>query len=164
MAQPYVGEIRLVPYNFAPAGWLFCDGSILSIAENDVLFTLIGTTYGGDGQQTFALPDLRGRAALHQGNGFVIGQSQGSETVTLTASQLPNHGHMLHVSPGVGNQASPLNGTLAKSSSGNVYGTQGDVTMNTSTSAGGNQPHENRQPYLAMHYIISLFGIFPTQN
>lgn len=164
MANPFIGEIKLVPYNFAPQGWAFCNGSILPIADNETLFALIGTTYGGDGQQTFALPDLRGRAAMHQGQTSTIGQTFGTESVTLGITQLPLHGHLMHASPTVGNQTSPVNGTLAKSPLGNLYGTAGDAVMNVSTSAGGSQPHDNRQPYLTCNYIIALVGVFPSQN
>jgi microcystin-dependent protein len=164
MSSPFVGEIKLVPYTFAPQGWAFCDGSILAIAENEVLFALIGTTFGGDGQQTFALPDLRGRAAVHQGQTSTIGGTFGRESVTLAVPELPLHGHLMHVSPNVGNQTSPVNHTLARSPLGNLYGTAGDAVMNVSTSAGGNQPHDNRQPFLTCNYIIALFGVFPSQN
>src|SRR6266581_4925646 len=120
MAQPYVGEIRMFAGNFAPAGWMFCEGQLLPISENETLFTLIGTTYGGDGLTTFALPDLRGRLPLHQGNGFTLAENGGTETVTLTTSQIPGHTHFPLCSPNAGSQASPANGVWAVSAS-NLY-------------------------------------------
>jgi microcystin-dependent protein len=166
MANPFIGEIRLFAGNFAPQGWAFCDGSLQAIAQNDVLFALIGTTYGGDGQQTFALPDLRGRVPLHQGGGFVIGQLAGTESVTLTAAQLPAHSHSLKASSATG-AAVPAGGVLAANSV-SVYGTGTPPTSMApqaiSPAIGGGQPHNNMAPFAAVSYIISLFGIFPTQN
>lgn len=167
MAQPYVGEIRIVAGNFAPAGWMFCDGQLLPISENETLFQLIGTTYGGDGETTFAVPDLRGRLPLHQGNGFALAQSGGVETVTLTTTQIPAHTHALMASTGAGTQNSPKNRVTAASPSVTLY--VGDVTdSNLGASAvgatGGSQPHDNFQPYLCVDFIISLFGIFPSQT
>lgn len=174
MSQPYVGEIRLFGGNFAPAGWNFCDGSILAISENDVLFQLIGTTYGGDGQQTFALPDLRGRVPVHQGtlaggSSYVIGQTGGVESVTVTTAQLPSHSHPMSAT-GSGQQASPQNAYFATLSSNQAGANAYDVSP-TSTplvpasilAVGGDQPHTNIQPTLFVSYIISLFGIFPSQ-
>jgi len=170
MSQPFVGEIRMFAGNFAPAGWAFCDGQLIPISENDTLFTLIGTTYGGDGQETFALPDLRGRVPLHQGslagNTYQIGERSGVEEVTLTVQQLPTHSHALLVSTGPGTQNLPTNAVLASSPSVTLY--TGDVTdANLAAPAvgaiGGSQPHTNFQPYLCVNFIISLFGIFPTQ-
>jgi len=172
MSSPYVGEIRMFGGNFPPAGWMFCDGSTLPISENEVLFQLIGTTYGGDGQSTFQLPDLRGRVPVHQGQGgglsnYVIGQKAGVETVTITAGQTPNHGHLLSASTETGDQVTPENNVPA--SSFNVTPYINDVTdsnfaPNAIGPAGGSQPHENMQPFLCISYIISLFGIFPSQN
>lgn len=171
-AQPYVGEIRLFAGNFAPNGWLFCDGQLLPISENDVLFTLIGTTYGGDGQATFQLPDLRGRAALHQGTGssgntYFIGEQGGLEQVTLNTSQIPNHSHSLTFNAAKGESVNPVLNFPARNSAGVVqYGELSNENASTSIlgASGGNQPHENMQPYLAVNYIISLYGIFPSQS
>ncbi|MCX6982625.1 MAG: tail fiber protein [Verrucomicrobia bacterium] len=165
MGQPYVGEIRMFGGNFAPAGWAFCDGSLLAISENDVLFSLIGTTYGGDGQNTFALPDLRGRLPVHQGAGFVLAQSGGVEAVTLTVNQIPAHTHPLVGAAAPGDQVSPAGNVLAHSFSVTPYVNDvptGAMNPGTVASAGGNQPHENMQPFLCVSFIISLFGIFPS--
>jgi len=167
MAQPYVGEIRIFAGNFAPAGWMFCEGQLLPISENETLFNLIGTTYGGDGQSTFALPDLRGRLALHQGNGYILAETGGAEEVTLTINQIPAHSHPMLGSSGNGSQSSPKNNVLASSTLVKLYsGEAADTAMAATaiSSIGGNQPHTNFQPYLCLNYIISLFGIFPSQN
>lgn len=165
MAQPYVGEIRMFAGNFAPAGWMFCEGQLLPISENETLFQLIGTTYGGDGQSTFALPDLRGRLPLHQGNGFILAETGGAEEITLTVSQIPAHSHPLVASTNIANQTSPANSVLAQSAAADLY-IEDTPTVNLSTSAmeavGGSQPHTNFQPYLCIDFIISLFGIFPS--
>ena len=173
MAQPYVGEIRIFAGNFAPAGWMFCDGQLLPISQNETLFQLIGTTYGGDGQSTFALPDLRGRLPLHQGTGpgtstRQLAESGGSETVTLTVQQIPSHTHPASCNSGGGTPSSdPANATWAKADV-NMYSnaaTTGNVGGGfLSTPAGGSQPHENMVPFLCVNYIISLFGIFPSQT
>ena len=168
MSNPYVGEIRMFSGNFAPLGWAFCDGSVLSIADNNVLFALIGTTYGGDGVSTFVLPDLRGRAPVHQGNGFVIGQIGGTETVTLTVSQLPSHTHApLAASGGSGIPANSPAGNVWSGWTGNQFSTQAPTApMSPAAVAadGGSQPHDNMVPFLAINFIISLFGIFPSQT
>jgi microcystin-dependent protein len=165
MAQPYVGEIRMFAGNFAPAGWMFCEGQLLPISENETLFQLIGTTYGGDGESTFALPDLRGRIPLHQGNGFILAESGGTETVTLTVSQIPAHSHPLLASADVGNQINP-GGSLTSNSQGAIPYIEDAPTLNMNAGAispvGGSQPHDNFQPYLCINFIISLFGIFPS--
>lgn len=166
MAQPYVGEIRMFGGNFAPVGWMSCDGQILPISENDVLFQLIGTTYGGDGQTTFALPDLRGRIPLHQGGGVVLAQMGGVESVTLTAAQLPIHTHGLAASTEAGNSSSPL-GTVVAQTDGTIQRyisdpPSVDLFAGAVTGVGGNQPHDNLQPYACIQFIISLFGIFPS--
>jgi len=175
--QPYVGEIRMFAGSFAPVGWAFCDGQTLLIADNDVLFTIIGTTYGGDGQTTFALPDLRGRAPIHQGNGYVIGQQGGAEHVTLTTSQMPAHTHNANLSlpvyAGAGNADTPVGNVPAvnvargkefNSTSNGSMGTV-DYSANPATSVtGGSQPHDNMKPYVAIRYIISLYGVYPTSN
>jgi len=167
MATPYVGEIRMFGGNFAPEGWLFCDGSLLAISEYTTLFQLIGTTYGGNGQTTFALPDLRGRVPVHQGSGFVMGQQDGAETVTLTAEQLPAHTHALNATTTLGSGAVGPSGMLASSETASYYGSGAPATamaVAAITPIGGNQPHENRAPFLAVSFIISLFGIFPSQS
>ena len=167
MSNPFVGEIRLFAGTFAPLGWAFCDGQLLSIAQNEVLFNLIGTTYGGDGQNTFALPDLRGRVPVHQGNGYVVGQSGGAETVTLTAAQMPPHQHAMHASTNAASTAHGPSEVLGSSAAMRFYGT-GTPNMamdpNALTAVGGNQPHENMPPFVAINYIVSMFGIFPSQN
>jgi microcystin-dependent protein len=166
MANPYVGEIRLFGGNFAPQGWMFCDGSVLPIAENETLFNLIGTTYGGDGQQTFALPDLRGRVPVHQSAGFVIGQVAGVETVTLNAASTPRHTHVLRGSSAAATGGVPGNAVLAATTVAS-YG-PGPATVPMANAAvtpqGGSAPHENMAPFGAVSYIISLFGIFPSQT
>jgi microcystin-dependent protein len=167
MGQPFVGEIRMFGGTFAPVGWNFCDGSLLSIAENDALFQLIGTTYGGDGQSTFAVPNLNGRVPMHQGNGFVTGQNAGTETVTITAQQTPIHNHAMIATSNISNQTDVANNVVAQSSTGKLYveDTPTGALSNLVVSAvGGNQPHDNMQPYLCVSFIISLFGIFPTQS
>ena len=167
MAQPYVGEIRIFAGNFAPAGWMFCEGQLIPISENETLFQLIGTTYGGDGQSTFALPDLRGRIPLHQGNGFILAETGGAEEVTLTVNQIPAHSHPLLANSALGSQASPRDHVLAQSRTAGIDLYVEDtptVSMagNAVTPIGGSQPHSNMQPYLCMNYIISMFGIFPS--
>ncbi|HEY1011856.1 MAG TPA: tail fiber protein [Herpetosiphonaceae bacterium] len=165
MAQPYVGEIRMFAGNFAPAGWMFCEGQLLPISENETLFQLIGTTYGGDGQSTFALPDLRGRLPIHQGNGFILAETGGAEEITLTVSQIPAHSHPLLAAGIAAEQFSPLGNVLATPTA-EVFNTidSVDVSLIASTvgSVGGSQPHTNFQPYLCVDFIISLFGIFPS--
>lgn len=172
MSQPYIGEIRIFAGNFAPNGWAFCEGQLLPISENDALFNLIGTTYGGDGQATFALPDLRGRLPTHQGTAsdgstFTIGEQAGAETQTLTASQIPSHTHTLTAVSDAGTQVSPAGNLPATSL--NVVPFIADVpagafAASAVSTVGGSQPHENRQPFLCLSFIISLFGIFPSQT
>jgi microcystin-dependent protein len=166
MAQPYVGEIRMFGGNFAPAGWMFCEGQILPISENETLFNLIGTTYGGDGQSTFALPDLRGRIPLHSGNGFILAETGGAEQITLTAQQIPTHSHPMVASTNVAQDTSPSGKTIAQSGSALLYVQDvpdSNLSAQAVTTIGGSQPHENFQPYLCIDFIISLFGVFPTQ-
>ena len=168
MAQPYVGEIRIFAGNFAPLGWMFCEGQLLPISEYDTLFNLIGTTYGGDGQETFALPDMRGRLPLHQGNGFVHGETGGVEQVTLTPAQIPAHSHpFLGTSNAASTTAPSSSVTLARSSLATItpYGSDAPLTPlspSAVSSVGGAQPHTNMQPYLCVVFIISMYGIFPT--
>ncbi len=167
MAQPYVGEIRMFAGNFAPAGWLFCDGQLLPISENETLFNLIGTTYGGDGQETFALPDLRGRVPVHQGNGTTLAEAGGTETVTLTVAQSPKHAHTFVVSTNNATTANPSGNALAQTPSYTPYAAFNPSTpLNAAsvTSVGGSQPHDNMQPYLCVDFIISLFGIYPSPS
>jgi len=166
MSQPFVGEIRMAGFNFPPAGWARCDGSLLPIAENDTLFNLIGTTYGGDGQSTFALPDLRGRMPVHAGNGLTLGQVGGVEQVTLTSNQIPSHTHAAQAQNSVGNSASPANSVWANSTLNQFTAGPAAAAMNAANVAasGGNQPHDNMMPFTAVNFIISLFGIYPTQN
>lgn len=170
MSSPYVGEIRIFAGNFAPQGWSTCAGQTMAISQNDVLFALIGTTYGGDGVQTFNLPDLQGRAPIHQGNSFMIGERGGVESVALTVGQLPAHTHAVNSSSSRGNTSSPAGALWATDGTGVAApyrksgGTPVALAPATVAQAGGGQAHENRQPYLALTYIIALFGIFPSQN
>jgi microcystin-dependent protein len=172
MSDPYVGEIRMFAGNFPPLGWAFCNGETMSIAENATLFNLIGTTYGGDGVNTFALPDLQGRFPIHQGNGaglssYIIGQLGGVERVAILTAQMPAHTHTALASGG-GNAASPANAYWSTDPGGNTaaYNEAGGSSMASGAvkAAGSGQPHENRQPYLGVSFIISLFGIFPSQG
>lgn len=182
MSSPYVGEIRMFAGNFAPLGWAFCDGTVMAIAENDTLFNLIGTTYGGDGQQTFQLPDLRSRVPIHMGTdprgiNYQIGENGGVESVTLTLNQIPAHTHIL-VADGSGTQGSsnPSNNYLGKltfpgatpNPAPATYTTfaaganQRGLASGTLQTAGGSQPHDNMVPYLCINFIISLFGVYPS--
>jgi microcystin-dependent protein len=176
VSQPFIGEIRMFGGNFAPAGWAFCDGSLLPIAENDALFALIGTTYGGDGQETFGLPNLGGRIPVcagtnpASGTAYTYGEMAGTESVTLNSQQMPLHTHAAFGSVDPGTSNSPQNTVPASLTvaSGQVpYGTDPPPTGLQPSSiapAGGSQPHDNTQPFLVVSFIISLFGIFPTQN
>jgi microcystin-dependent protein len=153
--------------NFAPAGWMFCEGQLLPISENETLFNLIGTTYGGDGQSTFGLPDLRGRIPIHQGNGFTLAETGGVETVTLTTSQIPQHSHVPQANLNVGDQNSPANDVWAASGSASVYTVNAPNELMAPAavgSTGGSQPHDNMVPFLVVSFIISLFGVFPSQT
>lgn len=165
MAQPYVGEIRMFAGNFAPAGWMFCEGQLLPISENETLFQLIGTTYGGDGESTFALPDLRGRLPLHQGNGFILAETGGAEEITLTVSQIPAHGHAFLASTGPGSSNTPQSNVTGEQATINLYiddAPNANLAPTAMSAVGGSQPHTNFQPYLCVDFIISLFGIFPS--
>ncbi len=166
MASSYVGEIRMFGGNFPPAGWMFCEGQLLAISEFETLFNLIGTTFGGDGQSTFALPDLRGRLAVHQGNGFVLGQLAGVEQVTLITQQLPAHSHTPQARSENGSQASPSGNAWAASGL-DQFSNASPTTAMAATAlnlSGGSQPHDNMKPYLCVSFIISLFGVFPSQT
>lgn len=164
MAQPYVGEIRMFAGNFAPAGWMFCEGQLLPISENETLFQLIGTTYGGDGQSTFALPDLRGRIPIHQGNGFILAETGGAEEITLTVNQIPAHSHPLLASSDPASSRNAGSNVLGRAPA-DAYATEftpEPLSPQTVAPVGGSQPHTNFQPYLCIDFIISLFGIFPS--
>ena len=167
MSEPYVGEIRMFAGNFAPAGWMFCEGQLLPISENEVLFQLIGTTYGGDGQSTFALPDLRGRLPIHQGGGFILAETGGAEEITLTVLQLPAHSHTFLASGDIATGPAPANQVPGSSTGATTlpYGTDAPWTTLHPSSigpVGGSQPHTNFQPYLCINFIISLSGLFPS--
>jgi microcystin-dependent protein len=167
----FVGEIRMFAGNFAPAGWALCDGQTLPIAENDVLFQLIGTTYGGDGQETFNLPNLQSRVPIHMGTGpdgttYQIGEMAGTEQETLTVQQIPIHTHPFTASTSVTQETNPTGSVVGQSTQATLYiDDVPNVNMAAAaiTPAGGSQPHENVQPFLCINYIISLFGVFPTQ-
>ena len=164
MAQPYVGEIRMFAGNFAPAGWMFCEGQLLPISENETLFQLIGTTYGGDGQSTFALPNLQSRIPIHQGNGFVLAETAGAEEVTLTVNQIPAHSHPLLASSQAATERNPGGQVLAQALSQIYINDTPAQNLNAGAvgPTGGSQPHSNMQPFLCLNFIISLFGIFPS--
>ena len=171
-ATPYVGQIMAFGGNFAPQGWALCDGSLLPISQYETLFTLIGTTYGGDGQTTFALPDLRGRAALHQGQGpglssYSLGQSGGAEAVTLTVGQLPPHSHPAMGSSGAGASPSP-SGAVWAGSPVNIYagGAAANAAMSATaiSASGGSQPHDNMLPFVTLNFCIAFEGIYPSQS
>jgi microcystin-dependent protein len=173
MTQQYLGEIRMFAGNFAPVGWLLCAGQILDISTNDALFSLIGTTYGGDGQVTFALPDLRGRVPVHEGLNagvaFEIGQNGGVESVALTTPQMPTHSHQLSASKDPATTGSPQGNVLAAITGAGVlgYGTDqpvGGVSPKAIAISGGGQPHDNFQPYLCINFIIATAGIYPPRN
>jgi microcystin-dependent protein len=177
MSQPYVGEIRMFGGNFPPNGWAFCDGQTIPISENETLFQLIGTTYGGDGQETFQLPNLQSRVPIHMGQGpdgttYQIGEAAGVESVTLNTNQIPSHNHTVNAAS-TGQQQAPAANTLpstvtaASAVNPHAYGPLNTaVQLNSGTIGvgGGSQPHENMQPFLVISFIISLFGIFPSQN
>ena len=175
MGTPYIGEIRMFAGSFAPAGWAFCDGQLVPISENDALFALIGTTYGGDGEETFALPNLQSRVPIHMGTGpdgttYQQGEMAGTESETLTVQQIPIHGHPEVASSGAATDQDPTGRVLAAPQSAQpglkFYGSDSVAQMNAQAiqPVGGSQPHENTQPFLCISFIISLFGVFPTQN
>jgi microcystin-dependent protein len=166
VSQPYVGEIRMFAGNFAPAGWALCQGQLMPISENETLFNLIGTTYGGDGVNTFAVPNLQSRVPVHVGPGFLLGQAAGSETVTLTTQQIPSHGHVPQAN-GTASQPSPASNVWAAASPTPQFSNETPaITMATQAigSTGGSQPHDNMLPFLAINFIIALFGVFPSQS
>lgn len=171
--EPMLGEIRWVPYNFAPQGWAFCDGQLLPIAQNSALFSLLGTTYGGDGRTTFALPDLRGRVMVHAGAGpglssYQLGQKGGAEQVTLTTNEIPSHSHQLNGSESIADAEIPDDNRLAAKQRTKLYSTDKGATTAMDTASisesGGSSPHENRPPYQTLNCIIALQGLFPSRN
>ncbi len=167
MSQPFIGEIRMGGWNFAPQGWAFCDGTQLQISQNGTLYSLLGTTYGGDGQNTFNLPDLRGRLPVHQSSGFAIGSYSGSETVTLTTAQLPAHSHPIACSSADGSSGNPSGLAPAKAPKAALtYNAAGNPTpmANVIGSSGSSQPHDNLMPYLCVTFVIALAGVYPSQS
>jgi len=166
MSSPFIGEIRMFAGNFAPVGWAFCNGALMPIDQNDALFNLIGTTYGGDGQSTFALPDLQSRIPIHVGPGFALGQQAGVESVTLITSQMPAHNHVPQANSSAGTQSDPAGGVWAQSTLGQFSSAAPTLPMAPVAlgSSGGSQPHDNMMPFLVVNFILSLFGIFPSQT
>jgi microcystin-dependent protein len=167
MGTPYLCELRLISWNYAPRSWAFCNGQTLAINQNQAIFALLGTTYGGNGQTTFLLPNLQGKVAMHFGNGFAQGQTAGETSHTLTGSEMPAHTHVMSGVNATQNSTAPAGHLLANTAGGvTVYGTSGPTPMFSGnvTNAGGSQPHQNEQPYLVMNWIIALQGIFPSRN
>ncbi len=173
MSEPFVGQIKMFAGNFAPQGYAFCDGQLLAISQNDALFSLLGTIYGGDGRTTFGLPGLRGRIPVHQGTGpglapRTLGSKGGAETVTVTPQQLPTHSHTFQASTATGDQSNPSGACLAGSANLRLYrdvGTSTNLAPATAiTNAGGSQAHANLARFQCVHYIIALFGIYPSRN
>lgn len=165
MAEPFLSELRLFSFNFAPKGWALCNGQLLPINQNQALFALLGTTYGGNGQTTFALPDLRGRTPIHEGSGHTLGERAGEEAHTLTISELPTHVHVARANSLDGNTPDPTNGFFSAYLNG--YTSAASLVAlepTTLTNVGGSQPHLNMQPYLTLNWCIALQGIFPSQN
>lgn len=166
MSEPFLAEIKIFGFNFAPRGWAFCDGQILPINQNQSLYSLLGTTYGGDGRTSFALPELRGRVPVHVGNGFTLGQKSGVETVTLSSAEMPNHTHQFNASSTAGNSPTPSNNVLAQVGAA-LYTDATNLTPLASsaiTSTGGSQSHDNMQPYTTLSFCIALQGLFPSRN
>ena len=167
MSEPFLAEIKIVSFNFAPRGWAMCNGQFLPINQNQALFALLGTTYGGNGQTTFALPDFRGRTPIHMGGGHGLGERAGQEAHTLSVSELPQHSHGGLASSTTANFPIPSGNSLANSTPNEMYaGASGLAALHpgTLTTTGGSQPHTNMQPYLVLNFIIALQGIFPSQN
>jgi microcystin-dependent protein len=165
MANPFMGEIRLVSFDFAPQGWAMCNGQFLPINQNQALFSLLGTTFGGNGQTTFALPDLRGRVAIHSGSGHTLGEVGGESSHTVTLSEVPTHVHTAGANSG--NATTPIPGGNVLAAANNLYAAPTNLTTlgpSMLAPTGGSQPHENKQPYIAVTFCISLQGIFPSQN
>lgn len=165
MSEPFLAEVRIVGFTFAPRGWAFCDGQILPINQNQSLYSLLGTTYGGDGRTSFALPDMRGRTPIHVGDGHQQGQKSGGETVSLTIAEIPGHNHTAVASSATADQATPGGNLLAKTGE-NIYGASASTTLDTGsiTHTGSGQGHENMQPWLALNFCIALTGLFPSRN
>jgi microcystin-dependent protein len=165
MSEPFLGEVKIISWNFAPKGWAFCNGQLMPINQNQALFSILGTTYGGDGRVTFALPNLQGRTAVHMGNGIILGQSAGETSHTLNISELPAHTHAPTGSTATGTLPAAT-GNLWGSSSANPYSPTANASMNPAcvVTTGGSQPHENMTPYLVLNFIIALQGIFPSRN
>jgi microcystin-dependent protein len=166
MSEPFLSEIKIVSFNFPPKGWALCNGQLLPINQNQALFALLGTTYGGNGQTNFALPNLRGQVPIHFGQSFTLGQTGGTESVTISMQTMPTHLHFMNGTTSVGNVAVPLNNLLATSPS-LIYDKAANLTTlqpGTVSNIGGSQPHTNQQPYLVLNFIIALQGIFPSRN
>jgi microcystin-dependent protein len=166
MSEPFLAEIRMVGFNFAPRGWAFCDGQILPINQNQSLYSLLGTTYGGDGRTSFALPDLRSRTPIHKSDGHQLGQKSGAETITLTAAEIPQHTHALKASSTEGDSRNSTNSILASSELYRPYdaGRSTALRSGSITNAGGSQAHNNMQPYTTVSFTIALQGLFPSRN
>jgi microcystin-dependent protein len=165
MSTPFLGEIKIISWNFPPKGWAFCNGQQLPINQNQALFSLFGTMYGGNGQTTFALPDFRGRAPIHVGAGFIQGQSGGQESHTVTMSEMPAHNHIAMASTAAPNQGSPV-GNMCADNGQNLYAAASNAAMapQAVTNVGGSQAHANLQPFLCLNFIVALIGIFPSRN
>ena len=166
MSEPFLAEVRIVGFNFAPRGWAFCDGQILPINQNQSLYSLLGTTYGGDGRTSFALPDMRGRVPIHVGEGHREGQKSGEETHTLTAAEVPNHDHVLRATDDNATSNTPAGNVFGRSTFSVYIDPSNLVGMNSAAVAnvGGGQAHENMMPYLALNFCIALQGLFPSRN
>ncbi|GAA6137315.1 tail fiber protein [Arenicella sp. 4NH20-0111] len=166
MSEPFLAEVRMVGFNFNPRGWAFCDGQILPINQNQSLYSLLGTTYGGDGRTSFGLPDLRGRTPLHKGDGYQLGQKSGAETVTLTAAEMPNHSHTLRASNSPGDKRGVMGRVLASAEMYRNYEAATNTALRSGsiTNAGGGQAHNNMQPYQTLSFVIALQGLFPSRN
>jgi microcystin-dependent protein len=167
MSEPFLAEIRIVGFTFSPRGWAFCDGQLLPINQNQALYALLGTTYGGDGRTTFGLPDLRGRTPIHKGSGNPLGQKGGTENHTLNIAEMPVHRHGLRTSNADADKKNPANSIWAAETGGTRYGSapaNGSMAAGSIAPVGSGQPHENMQPYLALHFVIALQGLFPPRN